>query len=279
MSTGFYSAASGMLMQQRVLNVLGNNMSNDQTPGFKTARTISSTFEWDLLNRIENHRDNLLDAKASPARIVHDVPTDIESGSFQETPRPFDMAINSAGFFNVIENGETYMTRNGNFDIDPQGYLILRGHGRVQGEKGDILVGGSSFIVDTDGTIYTEGRNNKRTVVDKLLITAPNEGTLLTVKRNGMYQVDTDPKDTTVPMSPQGPLQQNEAAEDAAAPEPGVQVVENPNVLQFTLETSNVDLNREMTVMMETQRNFQSCSSALAIIDKLDAKTVAIAEV
>lgn len=279
MSTGFYSAASGMLMQQRVLNVLGNNMSNDQTPGFKTARTISSTFEWDLLNRIENHRDNLLDAKASPARIVHDVPTDIESGSFQETPRPFDMAINSAGFFNVIENGETYMTRNGNFDIDPQGYLILRGHGRVQGEKGDILVGGSSFIVDTDGTIYKEGRNNKRTVVDKLLITAPNEGTLLTVKRNGMYQVDTDPKDTTVPMSPQGPLQQNEAAEDAAAPEPGVQVVENPNVLQFTLETSNVDLNREMTVMMETQRNFQSCSSALAIIDKLDAKTVAIAEV
>lgn len=279
MSTGFYSAASGMLMQQRVLNVLGNNMSNDQTPGFKTARTISSTFEWDLLNRIENHRDNLLDAKASPARIVHDVPTDIESGSFQETPRPFDMAINSAGFFNVIENGETYMTRNGNFDIDPQGYLILRGHGRVQGENGDILVGGSSFIVDTDGTIYTEGRNNKRTLVDKLLITAPNEGTLLTVKRNGMYQVDTDPKDTTVPMSPQGPLQQNEAAEDAAAPEPGVQVVENPNVLQFTLETSNVDLNREMTVMMETQRNFQSCSSALAIIDKLDAKTVAIAEV
>lgn len=296
MATGFYTAASGMLMQQRILNVLGNNMSNDQTPGFKTARTISSTFEWELLNRVENHRDHLLNAKASPVRIVHDVPTDIESGSFMETQRPYDMAVNSEGFFNVIENGETYMTRNGNFDIDPEGYLILRGHGRVQGEDGDIHVGGSNFTVDVDGSIHTVDSRGKRVDIDKLLITAPDEGILLTVKRNGMYQLDGDPKQTPVAMGPNGPLDAQAqpvqppvpgaAAEGEDAPEPndderipiGAHVVENPNIRQFSLETSNVELNREMALMMETQRNFQSCSRALSVIDEIDSRTVMIAQ-
>ena len=67
MATGFYTAASGMLMQQRALNVSGNNLANTKTPGFKTQRVVSNVFGWELLNRIENG-DNLIGKGAAASR-------------------------------------------------------------------------------------------------------------------------------------------------------------------------------------------------------------------
>ena len=47
----------------------------------------------------------------------------------------------------------------------------------------------------------------------------------------------------------------------------------NTKVTQGALERSNVDFNREMTLAMETQRTFQSCSAALKTIDQMNQKT------
>lgn len=268
MATGFYTAASGMLMQQRYLDTLGNNLSNIKTAGFKTERVVSNVFMQEMLNRIEGGKDNLI-GKGAPVRIVQDVPTGFDDPSaLEQTDRPFDMAINGIGFFNIKVtdadgNEEVYLTRNGNFDIDEEGYLILRGKGRVQGDQGDIQVGGSNFVVDGDGTIY----NDKNRAVDKLYITAANENTLLTKARNGLYKADTAPAAT--PGSIAGTITYDTEAA-------GVTRVENPDVRQNWLETSNVDMNREMSMMMEVQRNFDSCKQVIKMIDSMDQKMVDI---
>ncbi|MEG0838959.1 MAG: flagellar hook-basal body protein [Hydrogenoanaerobacterium sp.] len=280
MLTGFYTAASGMFMQQRSLNVIANNMANGETPGFKSERVVSTTFEQELLTRQERGNNGFI-GKGSPVRLVQDVPSLFDPSLLRETERPLDMAINGEGYFNIKSpDGQQYMTRNGNFDIDKEGYLVLHGAGRVMGQRGEInLKGSSSFKVDTDGNVM-DIRGRK---IDKLLITKPTQGTQLAKFSNGMYQIDKTPQLVPPPVAA--------PAADAGAPttapsapttapatvaEPAVETVKTPNIQQGVLERSNIDLQNEMSMMMETQRTFQACSKALQAIDQINQKTVAI---
>lgn len=265
MMTGFYTAASGMLMQQRSLNVISNNMANTKTPGFKSEQVVSTTFEQELLMRRETGNSGAI-GKGAPVRIVQDVPSTFDPTFLEETGRPFDVAINGEGYFNIRSaDGQQYMTRNGGFDLDEEGYLSLRGVGRVMGRRGEIsLKGSSDFTVEQDGSVYdVQGKR-----VDSLLITQPREGAQLAKFANGMYQVDPNP--------PAPPLQAGEVApvEPVVA---DVITLTEPDIRQYVLEGSNSDMNKEMSLLMETQRTFQACSKALQAIDELNQKTVAIA--
>lgn len=241
MLSGFYTAASGMLVQQRTLNVLSNNMANVKTPGFKVERVVTTTFKEALLQRKEGIKSEVIGSSV-PVRIVEDVPSNFDPSALESTGRPFDIAINGEGYFNIQSQDRQMLTRNGNFDMDEEGYLVLRGAGRVLGEGGEIQIKTSGFYVASDGTIYDE--NNKR--IDRLLVTYPAEGTQLEKFTNGLYTINN--------------------------PEANQQV-EGVQVIQGTIEQSNIDLNREYTLVMESQRAFQACSTALRIVDELNQKT------
>lgn len=240
MLSGFYTAASGMMMQQRVLNVTSNNIANVHTPGFRTERVVTSTFE-DVLLRQEGGQSQI--GGGSPIRIVEDVQSEFDPSYLQETNRPYDMAIVGEGYFHVQGTDRELMTRNGNFDIDEEGFLILRGVGRVMGEKKtEIQVKDAYFEVAKDGTV-TDSKGKK---IDKLKITLPAEGVRMEQYSNGLYFVPD--VTTNVP-------------------------AEGITVNQGQIERSNIDLNREYTSSMESLRLFQSCSSALKIIDQINQKT------
>ena len=100
----------------------------------------------------------------------------------------------------------------------------------------------SDFTVEPDGTIY-DARGKK---VDRLLLTIPPEGAQLEQARNGLF---------TVPDM-----------------EANLPVDSSTNVVQGYLERNNIDLNQEYAMVMEAQRAFQSCSTALQIIDRIDQK-------
>ena len=140
MLRGYYSAASGILVQQRNLNVIGNNITNASTVGYRAQRVIQSTFDQEVVSRYENGKYTTI-GTGSQTNVVDTVETNFNESSIYETENPFDMAIISEGFFNVSgDNGQTFLTRNGCFNIDAQGYLVLDGIGRVQGENGDIYI-------------------------------------------------------------------------------------------------------------------------------------------
>ena len=52
MLSGFYTAGSGILNQQRNVNIIGNNISNNQTVGYKTQRMVQTTYEHNFLTRL-----------------------------------------------------------------------------------------------------------------------------------------------------------------------------------------------------------------------------------
>lgn len=248
MLRGFYTAASGILTQQRTLDVLTNNIANVQTPGFRASRVVSSAFEQELLARIEGQNSAVIGSGAQ-AQIVSEVPVKFDSNSLQETSSPFDFAIDGEGFFNIQapddENGNPgaqYLTRNGSFMLNGDNQLELPGVGLVLGEKGPIELTTSDFTVDADGSVY-DGRGR---LVDKLLVTVPAQNAQTRIAGNGLYTTDN--------------MQAN------------VAVTAETKIKQGWLENSNVDVNREYALVMEAQRAFQACSSALQIIDQIDQK-------
>lgn len=251
MYQGFYTIASGVLMQQRALDVLSNNLVNANTPGYKASRLVSSTFDKELL-RVENDMRTRIGG-VSVINIVSEEPTRFDSESLLETGRSLDLAINGEGFFRiqapgaqnedgeVTEAGEVYLTRNGNLALDAEGYLELEGFGRVLGRNGEIYLKDAEFTVLEDGAIY----DVNGVYVDTLDIVVPGEGETMERAGNSLFQLA-----------------------DGAEGTPATAFT----MVQNWLERSNIDVNREYTLIMEAQRSFQACSTALQIADRVNQK-------
>ncbi len=243
MLSGFYTIASGMLAQQRNIDLIGNNLVNLETPGYRGQRMVFNTFEHELMVRKEAYQRTPI-GSASPITLVDDVVTLNHSGLYQDTGHPFDIAIDGPGYFVIQGNEEQpYLTRGGQFNMDAEGYLILEGIGRVMGQDGPVQVKNAQFKVLADGTVNNEAGRR----IGNLQITAPPEDVTLVRLNNGMYQM------------PAG--QESQAAE-------GFRLHQNVK------ETSNVNYTTEMTAFIEAQRAFQSCSSALQIMDNMNRKAV-----
>lgn len=234
-----------MLVQQRNLNVISNNLANSQTTGYKSERLVTSTFDQEFLTRIEKNNTEQIGV-GSAVSLVDDVITNFNGSSLDETARPLDMAIVGEGFFNVQGAERQYMTRNGNFNIDQEGYLVLKDVGRVLGQNGAINLNGSSgFAVSSDGSIFDENGQ----YVDRLLITMPTEDANMLKYNNGLYSSTA------------------------------VETLDNATVYQNVLERSNTDMNLEYTRLIEAQRAFTSCSTALRIVDQMNAKAATLASI
>lgn len=244
MLAGFYTAASGILTQQRNLNVIGNNMTNSQTVGYRSQRLVQSTFEHDYLTRFENNVYTGI-GTGDPATLVDEVETNFNYESLKDSDSPFDMAVVGDGYFNIQGADRQYMTRNGNFNVDEEGYLVLEDVGRVLGQNGPIRVNGSYFTVTKDGYVFDKEYN----FIDRLLVTRTADGSQLRKYPNGMFSTDR------------------------------ANIVENPTVYQYTLERSNVDMNQEYTRLMEAQRCLQACATGLSTIDTMNQKAATISSI
>lgn len=243
MLQGYYTVASGMLQQQRHLNVISNNLANVQTPGFKANRLLSTTFE-ETLARLERG-NNAVIGTGNSTRVVSEVADLWTEGGVTESGRPFDMAITGYGFFNIQgEDGETYLTRNGQFDLDDEGYLVLRGKGRVLGTGGPLQLNISDILVEADGTIKNAETD---AALGQLQLTVPTEDAEITEQRNGMYLASATANAT------------------------------DPKVEQGVWENSNVNMSDEYAALIMTQRNFSTTAQALQWIDRTYSLAVNIA--
>lgn len=253
MVRGFYTAASGLWTQEKNLNNIANNISNVSTVGYKKDNLVNGTFGEHMTVRMNSYQQARYEQIGPGAymQVVDDKYTNYEQGGFEETARPMDMSIMGNGFFVINgEDGEEYLTRDGQFSIDDEGFLVLPGFGRVQGEDGDIEVGTSSINVDRNGYIFVEDEEGEFDDVGHLLIAIPDDYDALEKVNNSLYSA-TDYTPLTV-------------EED----------IENPPVVrQFHLEKSNVNMGDEMTRMLASQRSLQSCSQIVRMYDELSEQS------
>ncbi|MBI4855586.1 MAG: flagellar hook-basal body protein [Acetobacterium woodii] len=241
MDRGSYSAAAGMLSGQKAINVLANNVANVTTAGYKSQSTVQSTFGEYMASRMSTDpKIAQADIGAGAYITVNNAQfTDFTQGIFETTNRSVDMAIQGQGFF-VIQNANfgQVLTRNGQFELDQQGFLTLPGVGQVLNTAGQpIQLAGSDFTVKANGAIIQNGAE-----VARLNISTVANGADLTQVGEGYFQSAN-----------------------------GFQAAQNGtyNVLQETLEKSNVDMTLEMSDMIARQNNFTSCTQMLKIFDRI----------
>ena len=115
MYKGFYDLTSAMLTQTRNLDVIGNNMSNTATTGYKADRYADTTFDEVMRSRVGNKQKapQALGTTTSYITALDEVYTDHSQGGLEQTGLPFDFAIEGEGYFAVQSASGRVYTRNG----------------------------------------------------------------------------------------------------------------------------------------------------------------------
>ena len=188
MLKGLYTAYTGMINEQHRMDVMTNNLANADTNGYKKEGTTSQAFDTVLAYKIKdlsepgNLPKNLGTAKIfdeesvdNPDRWVSRTGmnlgvkigenyVDYSEGPIKKTDNTFDLAISDRGFFTVEytnKAGETSTkyTRDGNFTMDRQGYLVTQDGDFVLDENGRHIRMNTALPVSIDhgGTITQEG--------------------------------------------------------------------------------------------------------------------------
>lgn len=143
MMRALFSGVSGLKVHQTKMDVIGNNISNVNTIGFKAS---SVTFSDVLYQTTQNasgpnattgttgRNAMQIGLGSNVASITASITT---SGPSQRTDKPFDVMIEGDGFFIVNSGGTNYFTKAGSFDIDAMGTLCTASGASVMGWQVD----------------------------------------------------------------------------------------------------------------------------------------------
>jgi flagellar hook protein FlgE len=152
MLRSMFAAVSGLRAHQTMMDVVGNNIANVNTTGFKSSRATFQEALAQTLRGASGTGEAL--AGTNPMQIgvgsqVASVDGVFTQGSIQTTGRTGDLAIQGDGFFVVGQGAEQFYTRAGGFGFDENGYLSTPGGARLQGWMADAATGD----INTNGPI------------------------------------------------------------------------------------------------------------------------------
>lgn len=260
MLRGFYTAASGMITQQRHQEALGNNIANANTPGYKADQAVIRSFPEMLIQAQGSKNIPTINGLNIPLNqqigslntgvYVQEMLPNFNQGDIRETSIATDLALVQTAlpdetgglFFNVQnEAGDTRLTRNGNFTVDGQGFLVTNEGYYVLDQAGNpIQTGGTDFTVTPEGILQTAEQNTALGIVY-----AENVNDLIKEADN-LYE-----------------------GEAAAVPAGTTYTIQ-----QGFLESSNVDAATTMTEMMNAYRMFETNQRVLRAYDESMGKAV-----
>lgn len=254
MIRALYTAASGMNAQQLNLDNIANNLSNSSTSGFQQRRMQFT----DLLYQSQVMPGSAATQQttvASGMQIglgVQPGSTEIlqTQGDLTTTGNPLDMAIEGAGFFQVLlPNGQTGYTRAGSFQMDAQGNVVTPGGNALQPGI-TIPTNATNISVGKDGTVTVTlpGQAQASKVGTVQLASFANPGGLNSVGGN-IYLATT-------------------ASGDAIVGTPGG-ADGLGTVQQNTLEQSNVSVVEQFVEMIVAQRSYESNSRVVKAADEM----------
>lgn len=272
------SGVSAMRSFTKNLEVIGNNIANVNTTGFKGSRTsFSDSFSNTLRSSTPSNgsASNLSATQVGTGVRMSHINARFTQGALTTTGLPTDLGVSGNGFFRVKNpvDGNDYATRAGDFRIDDQGYLVTAQGYRVQGLTGGTALTPPGTIGDIRLGTPPAGTQLQSFSFDRLgnLVEFYSDGSSVTSNRV-LMQNYTDPS-ALVKVGDN--LFTGFAAAGAVG---GVNLTTTGNLagangLGFieagTLELSNVDLTDEFANMISTQRSFQASSRLITVSDQV----------
>lgn len=264
MVRSLWTAATGMIAQQTNIDTIANNLANVNTTGYKTE---VNEFKSLLYQNIQA-RTTTADGSAKPVGAQvglgvrnASIMTIFEQGSLLATESDSAFAIDGAGFFAVkADDGETYYTRNGNF----QWTIGSNGTTMLSTSDGFPVLDSTGKAITLDATKYATSKITISTTGEVCYPDENNNPASLGI-RLGLYQF-TNPAG----LSKEGnSLYAVTAASGAAINEANNANVQKSAVVQGYLEGSNVQVVDEMVNMIVAQRSYELNSKAITASDEM----------
>ncbi len=268
------TGVSGLQNFQQDLEVIGNNIANVNTNGYKSATMqFADTFSQTFGNTGSGSTMQVGTGVAAAS-----VESEFTQGTFNPTGIKSNLAIDGNGFF-VVKDPSTsvsYATRDGGFKVDGSGYLVSATGYRVQGyigaqpstTIGDLKIDAPTAIaalndtttnpvptLDPDWTIDSKGQINvalsdgKTGVIGQVVLQNFNNPQALQKQGNNLYFFAADAGPMATPSAPQTA---------------GLGLLQSGQV-----ESSNVDLAGQMAAMITAQRAFEANAKIVTTSDEV----------
>jgi flagellar basal-body rod protein FlgG len=145
MERGLYIAASGMLAEMVRQDQIANDLANASTPGYKADRSTQKSFG-DIL--LSNTVSGQTVGPLGLGSRIDTIKTDDTPAPARDTGEPLDFAVVGEGWFQVQTPQGTRYTRNGQFALSPQGFLIDGMGNQVMGQGGGPVRAGADGKID-----------------------------------------------------------------------------------------------------------------------------------
>ena len=247
MNTNLRTSASGMIAQQRMIEVIANNLANVNTTGFKRSRVSFEDVLYETVQgaRIVNYQGS---ESVGPIQIGKGVRVGAvlrlhSQGSPESTGRPLDLAVEGEGFFQIQRpDGGIAYTRDGSFTLSEDGNLVTSsGYALLPGVA--VPQDASGIGISATGVVSIHGAGGGAPVeIGRLeLARFLNSNGLLSIGENAYVET---------PASGQPLL--------GAPQDEGF-----GRLMQGSLESSNVEIVQEMTDMIAAQRAYEINAKAI----------------
>ncbi len=253
MNSSLRTSASGMMAQQRMIDVIANNLSNVNTSGFKRSRVSFEDVLYETVQgtRIVNYSnaETVGSVQIGKGVRVAAVVRLHSQGAPEPTERPLDLAISGEGMFQVQRpDGTTGYTRDGGFTLSDSGTLVTN--------SGYMLLPGITVPRDSTG------------------FTISQSGVVSATSTQGSEPIEVGRLDLARFLNPNGlvAVGENQYIESPASGEPIVGFPQEDgfgSVLQGALEASNVEIVQEMTDMIAAQRAYEINARAIRAGDEM----------
>ncbi|MDW5298743.1 MAG: flagellar hook-basal body complex protein [Sedimentibacter sp.] len=286
MMKALYSGVSGMRSHQTKMDVIGNNIANVNTNGYKTQRATFRDVYYQTMSNPSQAATGIGGTNSSQVGYgaqIASVDTIHTLSGYSPTNKETDLYINGEGYLKVIDaSGEMYYTRYGALNFDSEGQLV--------DSNGSIVLGLNS-VIDASGTVTTavvpktaegtDGKGIQDTLVgikipinDYSNITINSDGTITGVK-TGTDTIETLGLIAIATVPNQAALKLEGSSYYVAGNNTGTITYHAAGLggsgalVTGGLEMSNVDLANEFSDMIITQRGFQANTKIISVVDQM----------
>jgi flagellar basal-body rod protein FlgG len=253
MIRSLFIAKTGLEAQQTQMDVITSNLANVNTNGFKRSRVVFEDLLYQNVRQpgAQSSQQTTLPSGLQIGTGVRAVASErlFTQGNPLQTGNSKDIMINGGGFFQVLlPDGTPGYTRDGSFQVDPNGQLVTSS-GYVVQPSITIPANAQSITVARDGTVsITQGGLAAPSQIGSLQLTTFLNPAGLEAKGENLY------------------------VESGASGSPST-VTPGTNgsgiLLQGFIETSNVNIVEEMVNMITTQRAYEINSKAITTSDQM----------
>ncbi|RZI42100.1 flagellar basal-body rod protein FlgG [Herbaspirillum sp. HC18] len=253
MIRSLWISKTGLDAQQTQMDVISHNLANVNTAGFKRSRAVFEDLLYQTLRQpgAQSSQQTQLPTGLQLGTGVRPVATEkiFTQGNLQQTNNEKDIAIQGAGFFQVLmPDGTAGYTRDGSFSIDSQGQIVTAS-GYVVQPAVTIPANATTVSVGRDGTVS----------VTQPGVTAPVQvGTLQLATFINPAGLEARGENLYFETSASGSPSTNTPGSNGAG-----------SLAQGYIETSNVNVVEELVSMIQTQRAYEINSKAIQTSDQM----------